>query len=225
MAVTAPSSAAPPAATASTPSGSRSITARRAASCCRSSHDIDALRHRSPVAWMRLFDDRYKRTAWPYGSGVWGKKEWICPEIRDENVVSMDEGRHEHLLGRALRPRDRRRGSLGQAVRQLAHRIVQGSRHDGARLGRQADDRRRRGDPRRRLRVDRRHVGRARRLRRGRRHPRDRHPAARHGHAGAARAAARQRRAASSRSTPTSTAAWRSCSGSPTKRASTSPTR
>ena len=56
------------------------------------SHDIEALRHRSPVAWMRLFDDRYKRTAWPYGSGVWGKKEWICPEIRDENVVSMDEG-------------------------------------------------------------------------------------------------------------------------------------
>ena len=41
---------------------------------------------------MRLFDDRYKRTAWPYGSGVWGKKEWVCPEIRDENVVSMDEG-------------------------------------------------------------------------------------------------------------------------------------
>jgi threonine synthase len=55
-------------------------------------HDLDALRHRSPVAWMRLFDDRYKRTMWPYGSGVWGKKEWICPEIRDENVVSMDEG-------------------------------------------------------------------------------------------------------------------------------------
>ena len=55
-------------------------------------HDLDALRHRSPVGWMRLFDDRYKRTAWPYGSGVWGKKEWICPDIRDENVVSMDEG-------------------------------------------------------------------------------------------------------------------------------------
>ena len=55
-------------------------------------HDIEALRHRSPVAWMRLFDDRYKRTAWPYGSGVWGKKEWVCPAVRDENVVSMDEG-------------------------------------------------------------------------------------------------------------------------------------
>ncbi len=55
-------------------------------------HDLDALRHRSSIAWMRLFDDRYKRTTWPYGSSVWGKKEWVCPEIRDENVVSMDEG-------------------------------------------------------------------------------------------------------------------------------------
>jgi threonine synthase len=55
-------------------------------------HDIDALRDRSPAAWMRIFDERYKRTAWPYGSGVWGKKEWICPELDDANVVSMDEG-------------------------------------------------------------------------------------------------------------------------------------
>ena len=23
---------------------------------------------------------------------MWGKKEWVCPELRDENVVSMDEG-------------------------------------------------------------------------------------------------------------------------------------
>lgn len=55
-------------------------------------HDVDALRDRSPVEWRRLFDDRYKRTAWPYGSGVWGKKEWIAPQIDDDNVVSLDEG-------------------------------------------------------------------------------------------------------------------------------------
>ena len=55
-------------------------------------HDLDALRDRSPAAWMRTFDERYKRTTWPYGSGVWGKKEWICPELRNDNVVSMDEG-------------------------------------------------------------------------------------------------------------------------------------
>ena len=41
---------------------------------------------------MKLFDDRYKRTTWPYGSAVWGKKEWVCPAIDDDNIVSMDEG-------------------------------------------------------------------------------------------------------------------------------------
>jgi threonine synthase len=55
-------------------------------------HDMAALAERSAAAWMRLFDERYKRTEWPYGSSVWGKKEWVCPEVRDENIVSMDEG-------------------------------------------------------------------------------------------------------------------------------------
>ena len=56
------------------------------------SHDIEALRGRSAAAWMKLFDDRYKRTTWPYGSAVWGKKEWVLPSILDDNIVSMDEG-------------------------------------------------------------------------------------------------------------------------------------
>jgi threonine synthase len=55
-------------------------------------HDLDALKRRGPTAWMRLFEERYKRTTWPYGSGVWGKKEWVCPGIRNEHIVSMDEG-------------------------------------------------------------------------------------------------------------------------------------
>ena len=55
-------------------------------------HDLDALKDRSPAAWMRLFDDRYKRTTWPFGSAVWGKKEWVIPTIPDEAIVSMDEG-------------------------------------------------------------------------------------------------------------------------------------
>jgi threonine synthase len=41
---------------------------------------------------MKLFEDRYKSTQWPYGSGVWGKKEWILPQIADENIVSLYEG-------------------------------------------------------------------------------------------------------------------------------------
>ena len=56
------------------------------------SHDVTALRQKSATAWMRLFEERYKRTLWPYSSGVWGKKEWVCPDIRNENIVSMDEG-------------------------------------------------------------------------------------------------------------------------------------
>ncbi len=55
-------------------------------------HDVEALRDRSAAAWMKLFEQRYKTTQWPYGSGVWGKKEWVMPELRDENIVSMDEG-------------------------------------------------------------------------------------------------------------------------------------
>lgn len=55
-------------------------------------HDVEALKDRSAGAWMRLFDDRYKRTLWPYGSAVWGKKEWVCPDIRNDQIVSMDEG-------------------------------------------------------------------------------------------------------------------------------------
>ena len=55
-------------------------------------HDIAALRRRTAEEWKQLFDSRYKRTEWPYGSSVWGKKEWVAPSIRDENVVSMDEG-------------------------------------------------------------------------------------------------------------------------------------
>src|SRR3954463_8018414 len=55
-------------------------------------HDVAALKDRAPSAWMRLFDDRYKRTQWPYGSGVWGKKEWVLPSLPDQCIVSMDEG-------------------------------------------------------------------------------------------------------------------------------------
>ncbi|HNR88629.1 MAG TPA: threonine synthase [Spirochaetota bacterium] len=55
-------------------------------------HDIDKLRKKKPPEWKALFDGRVMTTKWPYGSGVWGKKEWVCPEVDNENVVSMFEG-------------------------------------------------------------------------------------------------------------------------------------
>jgi len=55
-------------------------------------HDMKALAHRNAKAWMKLFEDRYKSTQWPYGSGIWGKKEWVLPQIADQNIVSLYEG-------------------------------------------------------------------------------------------------------------------------------------
>lgn len=60
-------------------------------------HDMEALRDRSPAAWMRLFERRARTTEWPYGSGVWGKKEWVVPDIDNANIVSMFEG-HSNLF-------------------------------------------------------------------------------------------------------------------------------
>lgn len=55
-------------------------------------HNMEALRQHSAAEWKQLFNSRWMRTAWPYGSGVWGKKEWVCPIVSDDNVVSMFEG-------------------------------------------------------------------------------------------------------------------------------------
>jgi threonine synthase len=60
-------------------------------------HDTDALHNRSASTWMSLFDSRVHTHEWPYGSGVWGKKEWVLPSIDNENVVSMYEG-HTNLF-------------------------------------------------------------------------------------------------------------------------------
>ncbi|MGE4095649.1 MAG: threonine synthase [Candidatus Binatia bacterium] len=55
-------------------------------------HDRTALRSRSAEEWRTLFDDRYRRSTYPYGSGVWGKKEMVCPQVDNGNIVSMYEG-------------------------------------------------------------------------------------------------------------------------------------
>jgi len=56
------------------------------------SHDMNTLKEKSAEEWRGLFDNRYRRQSWPYGSSVWGKKEWVCPYVEDDNVVSMYEG-------------------------------------------------------------------------------------------------------------------------------------
>jgi threonine synthase len=55
-------------------------------------HDMAALAEREPAAWRALFDGRVRRNDWPYGSGVWSRKEWVLPSVGDDSVVSMYEG-------------------------------------------------------------------------------------------------------------------------------------
>ena len=55
-------------------------------------HNLDALKQRSANEWKAIFQQRVFSTAWPYGSGVWGKKEWVCPLVDDEQIVSTYEG-------------------------------------------------------------------------------------------------------------------------------------
>ncbi|GBG77579.1 hypothetical protein CBR_g24026 [Chara braunii] len=55
-------------------------------------HDMEALGRYDAQYWKDLFDSRVGKSHWPYGSGVWSKKEWVLPEIDNDDIVSMFEG-------------------------------------------------------------------------------------------------------------------------------------
>ena len=55
-------------------------------------HDGEALKSRTGEQWRTLFTQRFMQPQFPNGSGIWGKKEWINPAMRDENIVSLWEG-------------------------------------------------------------------------------------------------------------------------------------
>ncbi|KAL3532658.1 hypothetical protein ACH5RR_006179 [Cinchona calisaya] len=55
-------------------------------------HDVAALKQFDAHYWKSLFDSRVGKTTWPYGSGVWSKKEWVLPEIDSDDIVSAFEG-------------------------------------------------------------------------------------------------------------------------------------
>lgn len=70
-------------------------------------HDREAWRANVPDGgWRALFERRWRRNPRPYGSGVWGKHEWVLPEVDAANVVSFYEGGsdlwHADRYGRAI---------------------------------------------------------------------------------------------------------------------------
>ncbi len=57
-------------------------------------HDLGALKEKSAAEWKALFDQRWRSPSAdePWGSGVWGKHEWVAPQLAQANIVSMLEG-------------------------------------------------------------------------------------------------------------------------------------
>jgi len=70
-------------------------------------HALPALAAVSAAEWRARFEARWRSPRWPEGSGVWGKREWVLPEVAPENIVSFGEG------GSPLQPADRYAMSLG----------------------------------------------------------------------------------------------------------------
>jgi len=66
---------------------------RRCGSLLEVRHDTDALSRRGAEAWRALFEQRWAGASGPFSSGVWGKKEWVCPRVDDANVVTIAEGK------------------------------------------------------------------------------------------------------------------------------------
>jgi threonine synthase len=55
-------------------------------------HDSVALATRSGAAWREAFDARARSAVGPAASGVWGKGEWVLPQVHPANIVTLGEG-------------------------------------------------------------------------------------------------------------------------------------
>jgi len=55
-------------------------------------HDLAALRSKTAAEWKALFGERWRSVEEPFGSGVWGKHEWVAPGLEPKHIVSMLEG-------------------------------------------------------------------------------------------------------------------------------------
>jgi threonine synthase len=82
-------------------------------------HDLALLQERPAAAWRLLFEERMASGPWPLTSGVWGKREWVAPEVPYEAIVSMDEGRtplaRADAYGRSIGLSDLRIKQCGQS--------------------------------------------------------------------------------------------------------------
>ena len=76
-------------------------------------HDVAALRTVSAAEWRRRLEERFGSSRRPYASGVWGKHEWVYPQLPAEDIVTLGEGRVP------LKPLPRMAAELGLASLEL----------------------------------------------------------------------------------------------------------
>ena len=55
-------------------------------------HDLAALAATPASQWKATFESRDRRLSSQHPSAVWTRREWVCPAVRDESIVSMGEG-------------------------------------------------------------------------------------------------------------------------------------
>jgi len=65
-------------------------------------HDMAALKKRSAAEWRELFERRWRSTDKIDASGIWGKREWVLPEIAKEDIVTLGEGASTLFSGARL---------------------------------------------------------------------------------------------------------------------------
>jgi threonine synthase len=55
-------------------------------------HDMAALKRTSAQDWRELFEKRWRSQDKTDASGIWGKREWVLPDIPKEDIISLGEG-------------------------------------------------------------------------------------------------------------------------------------
>ena len=65
-------------------------------------HDMAALKKKSAQEWRDLFESRWRSQNRVDASGIWGKREWVLPELPAEHVVTLGEGATQLFSGSEL---------------------------------------------------------------------------------------------------------------------------
>lgn len=86
-------------------------------------HDLGALGATPPDVWKKRFAERLSSAVGAHASGVWSQKEWVCPDLEDDHIVTLGEGRSP------LFPAERWAEELG--VRQIWVKLC-GNSHTGS---------------------------------------------------------------------------------------------